>query len=148
MDHGYLDEPQKIKENFERIAATPEERATFLELQADDIIVNLFALRRPSLETLDEFHTWAKAVDPTSADRAAGIGMAEYLESITDPKAPESIEKLAIDFLSSGVSDEFLIPLIEGSGRGRNPLSKEKARELAMRITDENRREELLQNLN
>lgn len=73
--------------------------------------------------------------------------MAEYLDNITDPKAQEYVENLAIEYHSSGVSDEFLIPLIEGSGKGRNSLSKEKARELAMKITDENRREELLQKL-
>lgn len=147
MDHGYLDDPKKIHQNFERIAATPEERSAFLVLEAEYSIVCQFALSKPSRKILDEFHTWAKAVDPTSADRVAGIGMAEYLDNITDPKAQEYVENLAIEYHSSGVSDEFLIPLIEGSGKGRNSLSKEKARELAMKITDENRREELLQKL-
>ena len=53
-----------------------------------------------------------------------------------------------MDYHGSGAGDELLIPLIEGSANGSVSFPKDKARGLAMKISDARLREELLQKLN
>jgi hypothetical protein len=48
----------------------------------------------------------------------------------------------------SGAGDKLLILLIEGSASGRVSFPKDKARGLAMKISDDNLRVELLRKLN
>jgi len=53
-----------------------------------------------------------------------------------------------MDYHGSGAGDELLVPLIEGSANGSIPFSKDRARVMAMKISDDRLREELLQKLN
>ena len=101
----------------------------------------------PSREKFDDFRKWVQALDPAAADRATGVALQSYLEKSKTSDAQEFIEKIATDYHGSGGGDELLIPLIEGSANG-GVFPKDRARVLAMKISDEKLRAELLQKLN
>lgn len=145
------DDPKKVQQNLENLGVSPEERSTLIGLQFATF-AQYRAMRdegnNPSREKFDEFRTWIQAIDSSSADRATGAAFLSYLENSKTTGAQDFIEKIANDYHGSGAGDELLIPLIEGSASGRVSFPKDKARGLAMKISDEKLRAELLQKLN
>jgi hypothetical protein len=149
LDFG--NDPKKVQQNLESLGVTPEERSTLIE-QHFASFAQYRAMRdrgnNPSREKFDDFRNWIQAIDSSSADRATGAAFLSYLEDSKTTGAQDFIEKIAIDYHGSGAGDDLLTPLIEGSASGKVSFPKDKARGLAMRISDDKLREELLQKLN
>jgi hypothetical protein len=144
-------DPKSVQKNLESLGVTPEERSTLMVQQFTEL-AQYRAMRdkgnTPSREKFDDYRTWIQAIDPSSADRATGVAFLTYLEDSKTTGAQDFIEKIAIDYHSSGAGDDLLTPLIEGSASGKVSFPKEKARVLATKISDDKLRAELLQKLN
>jgi hypothetical protein len=70
-----------------------------------------------------------------------------YLEQSKTAEIQNFVEKVALDYHSSGSGDELLIPIIACSANGSTSFPKERARMLAAKISDEDLREMMLQKL-
>jgi hypothetical protein len=143
-------DPKSAQKNLESLGITPEERSTLLVQQFTEL-AQYSAMRAqgdaPSREKFDTYRQWIQAIDPSVADRATGIALQRYVEKSKSTGALDFIEKFATDYHAAGAGDELLIPLIEGSANG-SAFAKDRARELATKISDENLRAEMLQKLN
>ncbi len=144
------EDPILAKQNLESLGITPEERSTLLTQQSKEY-AEYRAMRdegnTPSRQKFDDYRTWIEAIDPAAADQVTGVALQSYLEKSNGSEALDFVEQIATDYLASGAGDELLIPLIEGSAKGR-AFPKEKARALATKITDADLRSEMLQKLN
>ncbi|MCX6873246.1 MAG: hypothetical protein NTW21_05475 [Verrucomicrobia bacterium] len=149
LDFG--NDPKKVQQNLDSLGVTPEERSTLIE-QHFASFAQYRAMRdrgnTPSREKFDDFRQWIQAIDSSSADRATGAAFLSYLKDSKATGAQDFIEKIAIDYHGSGAGDELLTPLIEGSASGKVSFPQDKARGLAMKISDDKLRKELLQKLN
>jgi hypothetical protein len=144
-------DPQNVQKNLENLGVTPEERSTLM-VQQFAALAEYRAMRDrgniPSREKFEDHRRWIQAVDPSSADRATGFALQAYLERSMTTGAQDFVERIAVDYHGAGAGDELLIPLIEGSANGKVPFPRDRARVLAMMISDPRLREELLQRLN
>ncbi len=140
IDHYPLDEPAKVLESLSRINATQEERSTFLQMEA----FQCTSLKRLEGDGMKKYRDWSLAIDPSSADRSTGLAFAESAEI---HKNYDYITKLANNYHGLGAGDDFIIGFIEGSGTRRTPIPLDMAREFAMKIQDQTRRNEILQKL-
>ena len=144
-------DPGSARKSLDSLGVTPEERSTLMTQHFSEL-AKYRAMRdkgnTPSREKFDQNRTWIQAIDPSSADQATGVALQTYLEKSRTTGAQDFIEKIAIDYHDAGAGDELLIPLIEGSASGKVSFPKDKARGLAMKISDEKLRDELLQKLN
>jgi hypothetical protein len=141
--HSFDDDLAKIDGYLARIDATPKERAACVEKTAETRFHMLANERKPTREDFDQFRTWAESTDPASADRATGAALAASLTGDGGMLYDEAAA-IASDYHAAGAGDDILIPLLEHwSVRS----SKDKAREIAMKIADEKRREEILKKL-
>jgi hypothetical protein len=144
------DDPKSAQANLESLGITPEERSTLLAQQFTEL-ARYRAMRdtgnTPSREKFDDYRKWIEEIDPAAADRATGVALQSYIEKSKTADALDFIEKIATDYHVSGAGDELLIPLIEGSANG-SAFPKDRARELATKISDAGLRNELLQKLN
>ncbi|HSP43799.1 MAG TPA: hypothetical protein VLO11_13075 [Luteolibacter sp.] len=137
------DELTKINDYIARIDATPAERAACIEQTAEHRFNMLAHERKATREDFDQFRTWAASADPASADRATGTALAASLTGV-EGMSYDEVSAIASDYHAAGAGDDMLIALLEHwSARS----SKDKARELAMKIADEKRRSEILKNL-
>lgn len=143
VDMNHLDDTKKVLETFARIDATPEERSFLLQHEA----LTDISLKNFDRERMEEYRKWAQEIDPSSADRSAGLAFAKHAERYREPEDYQYLTKLALDYHNSGAGDDFLIALVEGNGSKKTSLPIDNARELAMKISDQNRRDELLEKL-
>ncbi len=138
-DHIY--HPAKVLEGFSRINATPEERSALLQAHASRYLTH----DTFNDASLKRYREWALAIEPSSADRSTGLAFAQYAKK--NQWRERHITKLAIDYHSMGAGDDFIIGFVEGSGTSRTPLPLESARALAMKIADQNRRNQILEKI-
>ena len=138
-----LRDTDKVLERLAIINATQEERSLLLQKLASKY------LNSDKLDNalLKQYRDWSLAVDPSSSDRSAGLAFAQYTENRQTPQDYEYLTKLAIEFHGLGAGDDFIIGLVEGSGTSRTPLPLENARTLAMKISDQTRRNQILEKL-
>ena len=145
-------DPEDAKKSLERFAVTAEERSALLANQFSDFAAyRAFRVSNggePRREEFDKNRKWIQEVDPSAADRATGIALQAFLKGVNNAEAYDFVEKAATDYLGSGAGDELLVPLIEASANGSSTYPKDRARELAAKISDAALRNELLQKLN
>jgi hypothetical protein len=148
----YNSDPENAKRILDSFAVTPEERSALLASQfskfAEYRAMRVRGGGDPRREEFDANRKWVQAVDPSSADRATGMALQTFLRKANNPESQDFVEKTANDYLNSGAGDALLVPLIEASANGSVTFPKDKARGLAMKISDDKLREELLQKLN
>ncbi len=143
IDPIHLKNTARVLQNLARINATQEERSTLLQMEVlKDVNFKTFDGTR-----MKQYREWALAIDPSSADRTTGLAFAQYAKNHRKPEEYEYITKLAIDYHGMGAGDDFIIGVVEGSGTGRATLPLENARALAMKISDQTRRNEILKKL-
>ncbi len=145
-------DPENAKKSLETFAITAEERSVLLANQFVDF-AQYRAMRvsnggDPRRKEFDKNRKWIQEVDPSAADRATGIALQAFVKGVNSPESYDFVEKTANDYLGSGAGDELLVPLIEGSANGSSTYPKDRARELAAKISDAALRNELLQKLN
>ncbi len=140
IDYNHLNDTAKVVESLSRINATQEERSTLLQTEA----FKGAAFGKLDGNRMQQYREWALTIDPTFADRTAGLAFAEYAERY---KNHDYITNLANNYYGLGAGDDFIIGFLEGSGSSRTPLPLDMAREFATKIKDQTRRNEILQKL-
>ena len=101
--------------------------------------------RNVTREDFDRFYQWAGSIDPDSVAGVTGTALALTLSSGKSASFDE-LAGIATDYHAAGTGDDILVAFI-GQSVASEHVSKAKAREVAMRITDQERREELLEQL-
>jgi len=143
--------PQSVAKNLDSLGFSPAERSSLMAHEFREF-AEYRAMRDrgnpPSREKFDAHRRWIQAIDPSSADRATGFALQTYLEKARTTGAQDFVERIAVEYHGAGAGDEVLIPLIEGSANGNSPFPRERARMLAMMISEAALREDLLQRLN
>ena len=138
---GDEDGYEKVSSYLERIKATPEERTASVQRTADTRIQVLSRNSKITRDTIDAMREWAASEAPGSAYSVTGRTLARATQMNGQLEFTDAAE-LAVQYHDASGNDEVLIGFLEKSPSERN---KETARELAAKITDENRRNEFLQ---
>jgi hypothetical protein len=111
--------------------------------------LSLFTLmpreRQVTREDFDQFHQWAGSIDPDFADKVTGTALALTLSSGKNVSFDE-LAGIAADYHAAGAGDDILEAFLEQSVANEE-VSKAKAREVAMRIRDHERRTGVLEQL-
>lgn len=134
---GYAD----VTAYLDRIKATPAERAACVNEAADAKIENLSHQRKINEEDIDAMREWAKTQSPDTTDRVTGTAIARSTELNQQLDFSEA-SALALKYHEASGNDEVLIGFLSSSAAHSN---KDKARELAVRISDAAQREEILE---
>lgn len=96
-------------------------------------------------EDFDHFDRWAGSIEPAYAAEVTGTALALTPSSGKNASFDE-LAGIATDYHAAGAGEDILVALI-GQSVANEHVSKAKAREVAMRITDQERRKELLEQL-
>jgi hypothetical protein len=128
-----------------RIDATKEDRVACMEAATLTLFTLMPRERQVTRADFDQFHQWAGSIDPASADKVTGTALAVTLSSGKGVSFDE-LAGIASDYHGTGAGDDILVAFIEQSVANED-VSKAKAREVAIRIRDLERREELLEQL-
>ncbi len=129
---------EKVTAYMDRINASPAEREACVEQTAETQIQILAQNQKITRETIDSMREWAAAQAPAATDRVTGKALANATYRMEFAEAAE----LAVEYHDASGNDEVLAGFLEGGTVFQN---KEKARELAAKISDEKRRNEFLQ---
>jgi hypothetical protein len=143
--HGNLDDLAKMSSYLSRIDATKEERAACMKVATMTLFTLMPREREVTRGDFDRFHQWAGSIDPDSAAEVTGTALALTLSSAKNASFDE-LAGIATDYHGAGAGDDILVAFIEQTVANEH-VSKAKAREVAIRITDHELREELLEQL-
>lgn len=135
---GYTD----VTGYLDRIKATPAERAACVEEAADTKIENLSQKRKITAEDIDAMREWATTQSPDTTDRVTGTAIARSTELNQRLEFSEA-SALALKYHEASGNDEVLIGFLSSSAAHSH---KNEARELAKKISDVARRDEILEN--
>jgi hypothetical protein len=128
---------------LDRIQATPVERAACVEEAALTKIQRFTHEKKITREDLDAMREWVGTQAPETTGRVTGEALSRALDSRHKMEFAEAAE-LAVQYHEAAGNDDVLYSFLEGWPARQN---KEEARVLAARISDVNRREEVLKNL-
>ncbi len=143
--YGNQDDLKRVSSYLSRIDATKEDRVACLEVATLSLFTLMPRERELTREDFDQFHQWAGSIDPESADKVTGTALAVTLSSGKNVSFDE-LAGIASDYHGAGAGDDILVAFIEQSVANES-VSKAKARDVAIRIRDLERREELLEQL-
>jgi hypothetical protein len=143
--YGNQDDLTRMSSYLSRINATKEERVACMEVATFTLFTLMPRERKVTREDFDQFHQWAGSIEPDHAAEMTGTALAVSLSSGKNVSFDE-LAGIAADYHRSGAGDDILVAFIEQSVANEN-VSKAKAREAAMRITDHERRAEILEQL-
>ena len=133
----------KVTEFLDRIQATPAERTASVEKAAGSSIHAITQKSKITREDIDTLREWVTTQAPESTGRATGSALAYALQGSHKLEFSEAAE-LAAQYHDASDNDDVLYSFLNGWGARQN---KEQARILAGKISDANRREVILQNL-
>jgi hypothetical protein len=143
--YGNQDDLTRMSSYLSRIDATKEDRVACMEAATLTLFTLMPRERQVTRADFDQFHQWAGSIDPASADKVTGTALAVTLSSGKGVSFDE-LAGIASDYHGTGAGDDILVAFIEQSVANED-VSKAKAREVAIRIRDLERREELLEQL-
>ena len=143
--YGNQDDLKKMSDYISRIDATKEERIACMKAATLTLFTLMPRERKVTRADFDQFHQWAGSIDADSAAEVTGSALALSLMSGKNVSFDE-LASIASDYHEAGAGDEILIAFIEQSLANEN-VSKAKAREVAMKITNEASREAILSQL-
>jgi hypothetical protein len=113
-----------------------------MEQVTDSKIENLSHKRKINAEDIDTMRAWIATQSPDSVDRLTGSAIARSAQVNQKLDFSEASE-LALRYHEASGNDEVLVSFLSSGAAHAN---KDKARELAARISDAARREEILEN--
>ncbi len=125
------------------IQATPEERSIAAGFAANNRMDDISQNREVTYEDVAATREWLSRQAPATADRLMGEALAQAASESGD-KAFAKLADIVLEVHASSGNDEMLAAFLEGSGSSAHP---EQARILAQKITDPQRREEILESL-
>lgn len=125
------------------IQATPEERAIAAGFAANNRMDEISQIRDVTRDDVAATREWLSRQAPATADRLMGEALAQAASEGGD-KAFAKLSEIVLEVHQSSGNDEMLVAFLDGSGPSAHP---EQARLLAQKITDPQRREEILESL-
>jgi hypothetical protein len=128
---------------MDRIAATPAERVAWVEQSAGSLFQSTIQEKKVTREDLDTLREWTTRQAPASTDRITGNAIANAMRNGRKLDYAAASE-LALHYHQASGNDDVLISFLDGLSGGENT---EQARALAAKITDTNRRQEILKKL-
>jgi hypothetical protein len=128
---------------LDRIQATPPERSACVEQAALSRIQGISRQHKVTREDLDTLRVWVNAQAPESTGQVTGKALANALQGSRKLEFAEAAE-LAVHYHSAAGNDDVLASFLDEWPARQH---KEQARILAGRISDAQRREEILKNL-
>lgn len=134
---------EEVTEYLKRISATPEERAATVAVATESRLSTLAHSKKITMTELDEMRAWASAEAPGSENKATGKALSQ-MAGYNDTAQFDQAAGLVLSYHETTGSDEVLTSFLE---QGVATGSKEAARQLAGKITDEKKRTEILNNL-
>jgi hypothetical protein len=133
----------KVTEFLDRIQATPTERTTCAVEAAESSIRSISHQNKISRENLETMREWLNSQAPESTDHVTGKALANAIHGNHKLEFSEAAE-LALQYHESSNNDAVLSSFLEGWPARQN---KEQARMIAEKISNPERREEILENL-
>lgn len=132
----------KVSDYFNRIQATPEERAKCAQ-EAAEVKMRRYNQKKPTREDFETMRDWLGQQAPDAKDRITGEILGNAMQGRKKMEFAEASE-LALQYHESSGNDDVLGAFLE-SWPARN--HKQEARALAEKISDAKRREEILTRL-
>jgi hypothetical protein len=133
-----------VTQYLKRIEATPDERAACVEYAALEKLHRGSSQAKLTREALEEFREWANSQAPQSTNKATGKAFALLLAQRQGQTSFADLAAFAAQYHDVGAGDEILLPMLESPLALKN---KDEARALAGKLSDEKRRNELLEKL-
>jgi len=137
VTHDYAD----VSGYMERISATPEERTAIVKDTAGDKLRMLSYNQKVTRGDVDKMRDWALSNSPNDADAATGKALAQVGQQQNENNSFADVAALAIQYHESSGNDEVLVSFLQSTN---SHLNREQNRELAEKISDPQRREEIL----
>lgn len=137
---GYF---EKVDAFMDRIAATPEEREASVAESAKAFVQAKSWQSRITAEQVDKMREWVGNQSPDIVDEVTGSSLAKSLNHGQGTKFSDASE-LALKYQKESGGDEVLVAFLRESNAWQNT---EEARELAQKISDPAKRDEILENL-
>ena len=134
---------EKVDGFMERIEATPDEREASVSESAKAFVQGKSWQSKITTDQIDEMREWVGKQSPDSVDRVTGSSIATAMNNGQGTKFSDAREMVLKYHEESGSDDVLIGFLNEGSAR-RN---SDQARELAEKISDPVKRDEILENL-
>ena len=136
------DNYEKASAYLDRIDATPAERKASAGA-ATSKLRNISHQRKLTREDVDTMREWISTQSPDDTDRLTGKALGQTLNGQGN-NTLEAVSELAVQYHESSGNDEVLATFLESWQVRQN---KEQARELAGKISDQERREKILKTL-
>jgi cell fate (sporulation/competence/biofilm development) regulator YlbF (YheA/YmcA/DUF963 family) len=133
----------KVTGFLDRIQATPAERSACVEQAAESSIRSISHRNKITREDIDTMREWVSAQAPESTGSVTGKVLANALQGSRKMEFSEAAE-LAVQYHEASGNNDVLSSFLESWPVRQN---KEQARVLAGKISDPERREEILKNL-
>ncbi len=143
---GKLDDADfgKVTDYLDRFDATPEERIKVVESVTSNRFWLLSQKRKVTREDLENYRTWVSSVEPSLANKATGIAIAKATGYNHTSLTFQESAAIASEYHAANGGDEVLIPLLQSHVARFIPEVREDVLQLATKISDEKRRQELL----
>ncbi len=133
----------KVTEFLDRIQASPTERNTCAVQAAESSIRKISHQHKVSRENLETMREWLNSQAPESTDHVTGKALANAIHGYHKLEFSEAAA-LAVQYHETTNNDAVLSSFLEGWPAREN---KEQARMIAGKISNPERREEILKNL-
>ncbi len=132
----------QLKDYLEKIEATPAERISCLEEFSGDIIRGLSNKQKVTLADIESMRGQFAEISPEAVDVVTGRSLAQAVKTRRGPMLFPQASELAVEVLESSGSAAVLATFLECTRFEKS--DKKRGRELAGKISDENRRAEIL----
>ena len=129
-----------VSSYIERISATPEERTAIVTAAASDKLRSLSYNEKITQEQVDQMRDWALSNSANDANKITGKALAQVADYQNPNNNFNDLADLAVHYHEASGNDEVMTSFLQNSYLA----DKEKARELAEKISDPQRREEIL----
>jgi hypothetical protein len=133
-----------VAQYLQRIEATSNERGACVEYAALAKLHSVCSKGKVTRVEVDNFREWANSQAPQSTDKATGKAFALVLAQQQSQTSFADLAALADQYHDEGAGDDILLPMLESPQALQH---KEEARTLAGKVSDEKRRNELLEKL-
>lgn len=134
---------EKAGAYLDRIGVTGQERIEAAEQVASGKLSSGAFQSKVTVDEIDSIREWLGSEAPGSVDKVTGEALGQIVRQRGSTSFPEAAAMM-LKYHEQGGSDDLLIGFVEKNRHGGN---REEAREIAEKITDPQKREEVLEKL-
>ena len=130
-----------VSSYMERISATPEERTAIVTEAATDKLGSVAFNEKITKEQGGQMRDWALSNSANDANKITGKALAQVAGRSNQNNSFEEVSAFAVQYHEASGNDEVMVSFLENS---YDPSKKAQHRELAEKISDPQRREQIL----